>query len=385
MRKIKVMTIFGTRPEAIKMAPLVKELNRQSDRFDSIVTVTAQHREMLDQVLHTFGIKPDYDMNIMTENQTLSGITSTVLIGLDKIMKEAKPDIVLVHGDTTTTFAASISAYYNQIKVGHVEAGLRTWNKYSPFPEEMNRQLTDIIADVYFAPTMESKLNLLKENHPDEKIFITGNTAIDALEETIKKDYHHTVLENINPNSKLVLVTMHRRENQGKPMEEVFKAIRQVVDQHKDVEMIYPVHLNPTVQKIAEKFLGGHSRIHLIAPLEVMDFHNLAAKSYMIMTDSGGVQEEAPSLGVPVLVLRDTTERPEGIAAGTLKLVGTQTEMIIKEMTKLLENESEHQKMSKANNPYGDGQASKRILSAIAYEFGMDNQKPEEFCRETNS
>ncbi|EDP68114.1 UDP-N-acetylglucosamine 2-epimerase [Carnobacterium sp. AT7] len=379
MRKIKVMTIFGTRPEAIKMAPLVKELNKQSDWFESSVTVTAQHREMLDQVLQTFGIKPNYDMNIMKENQTLSEITSSVLVGLDEILKKAKPDIILVHGDTTTTFAASISAYYNQIKVGHVEAGLRTGNKHSPFPEELNRQLTDVIADIYFAPTIESKLNLLKENHPEEKIYVTGNTAIDALKETIQKDYHHTVLENINPDSKVVLVTMHRRENHGKPMERVFQAIRQVVDQHQDIEVIYPVHLNPNVQNMAENVLGRHPRIHLIDPLEVMDFHNLAAKSYMIMTDSGGVQEEAPSLGVPVLVLRDTTERPEGVEAGTLKLVGTQTETIIKEMTKILESESEYKKMATTNNPYGDGQASKRILSAILYEFGIDKQKPAEF------
>lgn len=379
MRKIKVMTIFGTRPEAIKMAPLVKELNKQSDRFESIVAVTAQHREMLDQVLQTFGIKPNYDMNIMKENQTLSEITSSVLIGLDEILKKDKPDIILVHGDTTTTFAASISAFYNQIKVGHVEAGLRTGNKHSPFPEELNRQLTDVIADIYFAPTIESKLNLLKENHPEEKIYVTGNTAIDALEETIQKDYHHTVLENINPDSKVVLVTMHRRENHGKPMERVFQAIRKVVDQHHDIEIIYPVHLNPIVQNMAKNVLGRHPRIHLIDPLEVMDFHNLAAKSYMIMTDSGGVQEEAPSLGVPVLVLRDTTERPEGVEAGTLKLVGTQTESIIKEMTKILENESEYKKMATTNNPYGDGQASKRILSAILYEFGIDKQKPTEF------
>lgn len=379
MRKIKVMTIFGTRPEAIKMAPLVKELNKQSDRFESIVAVTAQHREMLDQVLQTFGIKPNYDMNIMKENQTLSEITSSVLVGLDEILKKAKPDIILVHGDTTTTFAASISAYYNQIKVGHVEAGLRTGNKHSPFPEELNRQLTDVIADIYFAPTIESKLNLLKENHPEEKIYVTGNTAIDALKETIQKDYHHTVLENINSESKVVLVTMHRRENQGKPMERVFQAIRQVVDQHQDIEVIYPVHLNPNVQNMAKNVLGRHPRIHLIHPLEVMDFHNLAAKSYMIMTDSGGVQEEAPSLGVPVLVLRDTTERPEGVEAGTLKLVGTQTETIIKEMTKILENESEYKKMATTNNPYGDGQASKRILSAILHEFGIDKQRPTEF------
>ncbi|WP_035052179.1 non-hydrolyzing UDP-N-acetylglucosamine 2-epimerase [Carnobacterium pleistocenium] len=383
MKKIKVLTIFGTRPEAIKMAPLVKELNKQSERFESIVAVTAQHREMLDQVLQTFNIIPNYDLDIMKKNQTLSEITSNVLTGLDKIMKEAKPDIVLVHGDTTTTFAASISAYYNQIKVGHVEAGLRTWDKYSPFPEEVNRQLTDVIADIYFAPTSESKLNLLKENHPEEKIFITGNTAIDALKETIKKDYHHTVLENVNPDSKLVLVTMHRRENQGEPMERVFKAIRQVVDQQLDVEIIYPVHLNPVVQQMAEKVLGKHPRIHLIAPLEVMDFHNLAAKSYMIMTDSGGVQEEAPSLGVPVLVLRDTTERPEGVAAGTLKLVGTETEIIIKEMTTLLVNKEAHEKMAKAANPYGDGAASKRILNSIAYVLNLENEKPQDFVNET--
>ncbi|WP_373472224.1 non-hydrolyzing UDP-N-acetylglucosamine 2-epimerase [Carnobacterium alterfunditum] len=383
MRKIKVLTIFGTRPEAIKMAPLVKELNKQSNRFESIVAVTAQHREMLDQVLKTFNITPNYDLDIMKENQTLSEITSNVLMGLDKIMKEAKPDVVLVHGDTTTTFAASISAYYNQIKVGHVEAGLRTWNKYSPFPEEVNRQLTDVIADIYFAPTSESKLNLLKENHPEEKIFITGNTAIDALKETIKKDYHHTVLKNIDPDSKLVLITMHRRENQGEPMERVFKAIRQVVDQQQDVEIIYPVHLNPIVQKMAEKVLGNHSRIHLIAPLEVMDFHNLAAKSYMIMTDSGGVQEEAPSLRVPVLVLRDTTERPEGVTAGTLKLVGTQTETIIKEMTNLLVNKEAHEKMAEANNPYGDGMASERILNAITYVLGHEKEKPKDFINDT--
>lgn len=379
MRKIRVLTIFGTRPEAIKMAPVVKELNNQSDRFESIVAVTAQHREMLDQVLHTFNISPDYDLDVMKENQTLSEITSNVLTGLDKVMKEVKPDIVLVHGDTTTTFAASVSAYYNQIKVGHVEAGLRTWDKYSPFPEELNRQLTDVIADVYFAPTIESKMNLLKENHPEEKIFITGNTAIDALKETITEDYHHHVLDKVSSTSKLVLVTMHRRENQGKPMEQVFKAIRQVVDEQDDVEIVFPVHLNPIVQEAAERILGQHPRIHLIAPLEVMDFHNLAAKSYMIMTDSGGVQEEAPSLGVPVLVLRDTTERPEGVAAGTLKLVGTQSETILKEMTNLLTNKDEHEKMAKAKNPYGDGVASKRILDSIAYLLKTTNEMPSSF------
>ena len=379
MQKIKVLTIFGTRPEAIKMAPVVNELNNQSDRFESIVAVTAQHREMLDQVLHTFNIVPDYDLDVMKKNQTLSEITSNVLIGLDKVMKEAKPDIVLVHGDTTTTFAASISAYYNQIKVGHVEAGLRTWDKYSPFPEELNRQLTDVIADIYFAPTSQSKQNLLKENHPEEKIFVTGNTAIDALKQTITKDYHHPVLDNIAAGNKLVLVTMHRRENQGEPMERVFNAIRQVIDEQSDVEIVFPVHLNPIVQDAAKKILGEHPRIHLIAPLEVIDFHNLAAKSYMIMTDSGGVQEEAPSLGVPVLVLRDTTERPEGVAAGTLKLIGTKTESIIKEMSKLLENEQEHKRMSNSCNPYGDGDASQRILTSILFMFKQIGKRPDDF------
>lgn len=379
MKKIKVLTIFGTRPEAIKMAPVVKELNKQSDRFESVVAVTAQHREMLDQVLQTFQIKPDYDLNIMKENQTLSTITANVLLGLDQIMKEAKPDIVLVHGDTTTTFAASMSAFYNQIKVGHVEAGLRTWDKYSPFPEEMNRQLTDVIADVYFAPTVTSKQNLLNENHPEEKIFITGNTAIDALRETIEEDYHLPVFDKISADSKVVLVTMHRRENQGEPMERVFKAMYEVVDQYQDVELIFPVHLNPTVQKMAERILGTHPRIHLIAPLDVIDFHNLMAKSYMIMTDSGGVQEEAPSLGIPVLVLRESTERPEGVEAGTLKLVGTETETILKEMKNLLENEAEYAKMSTASNPYGDGMASERILNFILGEFGAEKEKSADF------
>ncbi|CAD5900845.1 MULTISPECIES: non-hydrolyzing UDP-N-acetylglucosamine 2-epimerase [Carnobacterium] len=379
MKKIKVMTIFGTRPEAIKMAPLVLELERQPERFESIVTVTAQHRQMLDQVLDIFQIKPDYDLDVMKDRQTLADITANVLIGLESVMKEAKPDIVLVHGDTTTTFAAGISAFYNQIKVGHVEAGLRTWNKYSPFPEEMNRQVTDVLADMYFAPTIESEANLLQENHPADKIFITGNTAIDALQETVKEEYQHEVLTKIASGNRLVLMTMHRRENQGVPMERVFHAIRQVVDQHEDVEVVYPVHLNPVVQEAADRILGNHPRIHLIAPLDVIDFHNLASRSYMIMSDSGGVQEEAPSLGVPVLVLRDTTERPEGVAAGTLRLVGTETDAVLEAMTELLEDPSAHQKMAEASNPYGDGLASKRILDAIAYEFGLSTEKPASF------
>lgn len=379
MKKIKVMTIFGTRPEAIKMAPLVLELERQTERFESIVTVTAQHRQMLDQVLDIFQIKPDYDLDVMKDRQTLADITANVLIGLESVMKEAKPDIVLVHGDTTTTFAAGISAFYNQIKVGHVEAGLRTWNKYSPFPEEMNRQVTDVLADMYFAPTIESEANLLQENHPADKIFITGNTAIDALQETVKEEYQHEVLTKIASGNRLVLMTMHRRENQGVPMERVFHAIRQVVDKHEDVEVVYPVHLNPVVQEAADRILGNHPRIHLIAPLDVIDFHNLASRSYMIMSDSGGVQEEAPSLGVPVLVLRDTTERPEGVAAGTLRLVGTETDAVLEAMTELLEDPSAHQKMAEASNPYGDGLASKRILDAIAYEFGLSTEKPASF------
>lgn len=379
MKKIKVMTVFGTRPEAIKMAPLVLELERQSDRFESIVTVTAQHRQMLDQVLNIFGIEPDYDLNVMKDRQTLAQITANVLVGLEEVMKEAKPDIVLVHGDTTTTFAAGISAFYNQIKVGHVEAGLRTWNKYSPFPEEMNRQVTDVLSDLYFAPTSQSKENLLMENHSIENIYITGNTAIDALNETVKEDYQHEILDIVSKDRKLILMTMHRRENQGKPMERVFKAVRKVVDLHEDIEIVYPVHLNPVVQKSAEKELGAHERIHLIEPLDVIDFHNIAARSYMIMSDSGGVQEEAPSLGVPVLVLRDTTERPEGVEAGTLKLVGTETEAVTSSMLELLEDEVAYKKMSETKNPYGDGFASKRILDAIAYEFKELTEKPEDF------
>lgn len=379
MKKIKVMTVFGTRPEAIKMAPLVLELQKQSQRFEAITTVSAQHREMLDQVLDIFHIKPDYDLNIMHARQTLTDITSNVLINLDKILKEAKPDIVLVHGDTTTTFAASVAAFYNQIPIGHVEAGLRTWEKYSPYPEEMNRQMTDAMTDLYFAPTNQSKANLLKENHKEDNIYITGNTAIDALKQTVDKEYHHDILDKVSPDNKLILLTMHRRENQGEPMRRVFKVIREVVESREDVEVIYPVHLSPAVQEAAKEILGNTERIHLISPLDVVDFHNLAARSYFIMTDSGGVQEEAPSLGKPVLVLRDTTERPEGVEAGTLKLVGTESEKVKKEMEELLDNDAEYQRMTQAKNPYGDGKASKRILDAIAYYFGVTDKKPIEF------
>ncbi len=379
MKKIKVMTVFGTRPEAIKMAPLVLELQKQSQRFEAITTVSAQHREMLDQVLDIFHIKPDYDLNIMHARQTLTDITSNVLINLDKILKEAKPDIVLVHGDTTTTFAASVAAFYNQIPIGHVEAGLRTWEKYSPYPEEMNRQMTDAMTDLYFAPTTQSKANLLKENHKEDNIYITGNTAIDALKQTVDKGYYHDILDKVSPDNKLILLTMHRRENQGGPMRRVFKVIREVVESREDVEVIYPVHLSPAVQEAAKEILGNTERIHLISPLDVVDFHNLAARSYFIMTDSGGVQEEAPSLGKPVLVLRDTTERPEGVEAGTLKLVGTESEKVKQEMEELLDNAAEYQRMSQAKNPYGDGKASERILDAIAYYFGVTDKKPIEF------
>ncbi|UXC63161.1 UDP-N-acetylglucosamine 2-epimerase (non-hydrolyzing) [Ligilactobacillus agilis] len=378
MDKIKVMTVFGTRPEAIKMAPLVLAL-QTDEQFEAVTTVTAQHREMLDQVLEIFKIVPDYDLNIMHKEQTLTEITANVLTKLDQVIKTVKPDIILVHGDTTTTFAASVAAFYNQVAIGHVEAGLRTWNKYSPFPEEMNRQMTDDLADLYFAPTEESKANLLKENQAAAKIFVTGNTAIDALKQTVSSDYQHELLAKLDPGHKLILVTMHRRENQGQPMARVFRTLLEVVEQRPEVEVIYPVHLSPKVQKLAHEILGKHERIHLIAPLDVVDFHNLAAKSYFIMTDSGGVQEEAPSLGKPVLVLRDTTERPEGVSAGTLKLVGTEPAKVKAAMLELLDDPNIYQQMAQAQNPYGDGQASQRILAAIAYHFGLSEQRPKEF------
>lgn len=365
MKKIKVMSIFGTRPEAIKMAPVVKAM-AHDERFAPITVVTGQHREMLDQVLKIFKIKPDYDLNIMQKDQTLSSITSKVLLGMDKILQEDRPDLILVHGDTTTTFSAGLSAFYHQIPVGHVEAGLRTWNKYSPFPEELNRQMTDVLTDLYFAPTTTSRDNLLRENHPENQIFVTGNTAIDALKDTVSENYHNEILEEISEDHRIILVTMHRRENQGEPMQRVFKAIRQVVDETPDVEVIFPVHLNPKVQQMAETELGNDPRIKLVAPLDVLDFHNIAARSYLIMTDSGGVQEEAPSLGKPVLVLRDTTERPEGVAAGTLKLVGTDPQAVKEQMNALLNDPAKYAEMAQAQNPYGDGHAAARILDAIA-------------------
>ena len=379
MTKIKVMMVFGTRPEAIKMAPLVLKL-KADERFDEVTVVTAQHREMLDQVLEIFNIKPDYDFNIMKKNQSLEGITSKVMLKLADVITKEQPDIVLVHGDTTTSFAASLASFYQQRPIGHVEAGLRTWNKYSPFPEEMNRQMTDDLADIYFAPTKLSKENLLSEHHQVENIFITGNTAIDALQETVKDDYHHKVLDLIEPNHRVILVTMHRRENQGEPMRRVFKVMKEVVDSHDDVEIIYPVHMSPKVQEVAHEILGNDPRIHLIAPLDVVDFHNLAKRSYFIMTDSGGVQEEAPALNKPVLVLRDTTERPEGVKAGTLKLVGTQVDDVRAAMLQLLEDKSAYDKMANAKNPYGDGHASDRIMDAIAYYFSdKKGQRPKDF------
>lgn len=375
--QLKVMTVFGTRPEAIKMAPLVKELAKYDDKIESIVTVTAQHREMLDQVLNIFEIQPDYDLNIMKDRQSLIDVTTRCLEGLNKVFQEVKPDIVLVHGDTTTTFVASLAAFYNSIPIGHVEAGLRTWNKYSPYPEEMNRQLTGVLADLHFSPTPQSKENLLVENKPAASIFVTGNTAIDALKTTVKTQYTHPVLDKLG-DDRLVLMTAHRRENTGKPMENMFNAIRRLVEKHEDIQVVYPVHMNPVVREIANRILGENNRIHLIEPLDVIDFHNFASRAYLILTDSGGVQEEAPSLGVPVLVLRDTTERPEGVTAGTLKLAGTEEETIYQLADELLSNQEAHDQMSKASNPYGDGHASKRIVESILYYFKQKEARPKD-------
>lgn len=365
--KIKVMSIFGTRPEAIKMAPLVKELEKREE-IESIVCVTAQHREMLDQVLETFSIKPDYDLNIMQQGQTLGDITTRALNGLEKVIKEEKPDIVLVHGDTTTTFAGALAAFYNQVAIGHVEAGLRTNDKYSPYPEEMNRQMVDCMTDMYFAPTNLSKQNLLDENIDVNKIYVTGNTAIDAMSTTVDEDYKHEVLDWVGE-SRMILLTAHRRENLGEPMRRIFKGIKRIVDETPDVKVVYPIHLNLKVREVANEVFGESDKVKLIEPLEVFDFHNFQNKSFIILTDSGGIQEEAPSLGKPVLVLRDTTERPEGIEAGTLKLVGTDEEVIYQETKKLLNDRAEYKKMSHASNPYGDGHASERIVNNIIEFF----------------
>lgn len=367
MKQIKVMSVFGTRPEAIKMAPLVKELESRK-QIKSIVCVTAQHREMLDQVLNIFKINPDYDFNIMKSGQSLTDITKCVMSEMTKILKIEKPDIVLVHGDTTTTFAAGLAAFYEKIDIGHVEAGLRTRNKYSPFPEEMNRQMVDCMTDMYFAPTIKSKQNLIDESKDNSKIFVTGNTVIDAMKTTINSNYNHENLEWAK-DSRLILLTAHRRENIGKPMENIFEAVNKITDDFSDVKVIFPVHLNPEVRKIANQKFANNDNIKMIEPLDVFDFHNFQKASYLIMTDSGGIQEEAPSLGKPVLVLRDTTERPEGVEAGTLKLVGTNKNEIYRAVKQLLSDEEEYIKMSKAINPYGDGFASKKIVDEIEKKY----------------
>ena len=378
---LKVMTIFGTRPEAIKMAPVVKALEAADD-MESIVTVTAQHREMLDQVLHLFSITPDYDLNIMSQGQTLYDVTCKALLGLQGVLKEAKPDVVLVHGDTTTTFVGALAAFYEGIPVGHVEAGLRTGNIYSPFPEEMNRKLTGAIGTYHFAPTSTSESNLLKENINPAHLYVTGNTVIDALQTTVQTDYtfKEELLNQIDYiNNKVILVTTHRRENLGDPMRNVYEAIRDIINEQEDVEVIFPMHRNPKVRNIVQDVLGHMDRVHLIEPLEYEPFANLMARTYLIMTDSGGIQEEAPSLGKPVLVLRDTTERPEAVEAGTVKLVGTDKESVYRTATELLMNETAYLAMSNAVNPYGDGLASDRIVQALRHEFFEGQDKPTTF------
>lgn len=359
----KVMVVFGTRPEAIKMCPLVKELKKSSS-LKTIVCVTGQHRQMLDMVLETFDVVPEYDLAIMKDRQTLFDLTTSILNRIKEVLSLEKPDLVLVHGDTTTTFVTALACFYFQIPVGHVEAGLRTFNIYSPYPEEFNRQAVSIISRFNFAPTEMSKDNLLNEGKKKETIFVTGNTAIDALKTTVKENYTHPEL-NWAEGSRLVLITAHRRENLGEPMRNMFRAIRRVLEEHSDVKAIYPIHMNPVVREIADEQLGQYDRIHIIEPLDVLDFHNFMARCHIILTDSGGIQEEAPSLGKPVLVMRDTTERPEGVAAGTLRLVGTQEEIIYKEFTKLLTDEKEYAAMAHAANPYGDGKACERIVSVI--------------------
>lgn len=359
----KVMLVFGTRPEAIKMCPLVNELKTRKE-LETVVCVTGQHRQMLDQVLEAFQVEPDYDLSIMKDRQTLFDVTTNILNKIKEVLEKEKPNVVLVHGDTSTTFVTALACFYLQIPVGHVEAGLRTYNIYSPYPEEFNRQAVSIISQFNFAPTELSKNNLLKEGKKEETIFVTGNTAIDALKTTVREDYTHPDLEWAS-DSRLIMITAHRRENLGEPMQHMFRAIRRVMDEHPDVKAIYPIHMNPVVREIADSILGDDERIRIIEPLEVLDFHNFLNRSYMILTDSGGIQEEAPSLGKPVLVMRDTTERPEGIEAGTLKLVGTEEETIYQNFKSLLENKDEYEKMSKASNPYGDGFACKRIADIL--------------------
>lgn len=362
----KVLVVFGTRPEAIKMCPLVKELKSRKN-VSTTVCVTGQHRQMLDAVLRAFDVVPEYDLSIMKEKQTLFDITTNILNSIKDVLEKEKPDVVLVHGDTSTTFVTALAAFYLQIPVGHVEAGLRTYNIFSPYPEEFNRQAVSIISNYNFAPTLLSKENLLREGKKEETIFVTGNTAIDALKTTVREDYTHPELEWAK-GSRLITITAHRRENLGEPMHQMFRAIKRIIDEHPDVKAVYPIHMNPVVRKAAEEELGGCERIHIIEPLDVLDFHNFLARSHMIITDSGGIQEEAPSLGKPVLVMRDTTERPEGIKAGTLKLVGTEEETIYNAFKLLLEDEAEYEKMSHASNPYGDGFASARIADILTGE-----------------
>lgn len=381
MNKLKVMTVFGTRPEAIKMAPLAIELEKNPN-IDNIICITAQHREMLDQVMELFQLKADYDLDIMKERQSLLGITTRVLEGLDNVMKEAKPDIVLVHGDTTTSFVGALAAFYNQIPVGHVEAGLRTYDKYSPFPEEMNRCLTGRIADMHFSPTFQNSENLLKENISKEDIYITGNTVIDALKTTVREGYvfQNGVLNELDFEGKrVIVVTAHRRENLGKPLENICSAIKAIVEAYKDVEVVYPVHLNPAVRETVFDILGKTERIHLIDPVSVDDLHNAISRSFMVMTDSGGIQEEAPALAKPVLVLRRETERPEAVAAGTVKLAGVDRDTIIAMAKDLLDNEESYKAMAHAANPYGDGNASARITEAILYKYGYRETRPEDY------
>ncbi|WP_433946957.1 non-hydrolyzing UDP-N-acetylglucosamine 2-epimerase [Paenibacillus sp. SN-8-1] len=372
------MTIFGVRPEAIKMAPLILELQKHPDKIESIVCVTAQHREMLDQVLEVFQINPDYDLNVMKERQTLNEVTIRVLQGLEEVLNKAKPDIVLVHGDTLTTFLASYAAFLQQIQVGHVEAGLRTWNKLSPYPEEMNRQLTGVLADLHFAPTDWSAGNLRKENKNDSTIYVTGNTVTDVFQYTVKSDYKHPVLDWAE-GKRLILMTAHRRESQGEPHRNIFNAVRRIADEFEDIAIVYPVHPSPAVREPAYEILGNHPRIKLIDPLDVVDLHNFYPHTHLILTDSGGLQEEAPSFGVPVLVLRDTTERPEGIDAGALELVGTDEETVYERTRTLLTDQAVYESMSRAANPYGDGKASERIVKAICHHFGLDESRPEKF------
>ncbi|MDA3753889.1 non-hydrolyzing UDP-N-acetylglucosamine 2-epimerase [Staphylococcus aureus] len=373
----KIMTIFGTRPEAIKMAPLVKALE-QEKMLEPIVVVTAQHREMLDSVLSTFEIKPKYDLNIMKSGQTLSEITSKSITQLEQVIQLEKPDMVLVHGDTMTTFAGGLAAFYNQVPIGHVEAGLRSYDKYSPFPEEVNRQLVGVLADLHFAPTKNAASHLLSEGKYSESVVVTGNTAIEAMKYTVDDNYKSNIMDKYH-DKKFILMTAHRRENIGQPMENIFKAVRRLIDEYTDLALVYPMHKNPKVREVAQKILGSHDRIELIEPLDVVDFHNFAKKAYFILTDSGGIQEEAPSFNKPVLVLRSVTERPEGVEAGTLKVIGTNKQNVYQAAKELIDDERLYHQMSEASNPYGDGFASERIVNHIKYYLNLITEKPSDF------